>query len=129
MTPEGIVSVIVQCVVALGGLAGVVSLFTVRATKRKLIAESGKTNAEADAAFSEAYHRRAATQVSLVEPYERVIDRMQEELDEALEKIDRLTTYVENLVDIIRTAGLAVPPMPRASAPTAQQQRRRQRRG
>jgi hypothetical protein len=102
-----------------------VSLLTVRAQKRKLISESGKTDAEADAAFSEAYHRRASTQVSLVGPYERVMDRMQEELDEANERIDRLTTYVETLVDIVRGAGLAVPPMPRPPDPPPRRPARR----
>lgn len=125
---EQVVNLIVQILVGLGGLAGVVSLFTVRAQKRKLISESGRTDAEADAAFSEAYHRRASTQVSLVQPYERVIDRMQEELDEALEKIDRLTAHVETLADIIRGAGLAVPPMPRPPAIQQEQAARRRRR-
>jgi hypothetical protein len=120
-----ILTVLVQVVVGLGGLAGIVSLLTVRAQKRKLISESGKTDAEADAAFSEAYHRRASTQVSLVGPYERVMDRMQEELDEANERIDRLTTYVETLVDIVRGAGLAVPPMPRPPDPPPRRPARR----
>lgn len=104
---------VVQIIVALGSLSGVGALFMVAAQKRKLIAESGKTNAEADAAFSEAYHRRASTQISLIEPYERMTFRLQNELDKANSRIDRLTEYVEVLVDIMRENDITVPPMPR----------------
>lgn len=108
---------LVQVVVAVGGLAGIVALLLVGAQKRKLVSESGKTDAEADTVLADAYSRRAATQVSLIGPYERVVERMQAELDEALEKIDRLTDYVEVVVAIAREAGLHVPPMPRPTPP------------
>lgn len=106
-------TLVVQIIVAVGGLSGVGALFMVAAQKRKLIAESGKTNAEADAAFSEAYHRRASTQINLIEPYEKMTNRLQNELDKANTRIDRLTEYVEVLVEIMRDNDITVPPMPR----------------
>ena len=84
----------------------------VRAQKKKIVSESGKTDAEADQAFSEAYHRRASTQVTLIEPYERIQARMQEELDEYADRVDRLEEYIEVLVSIIRQSGVPVPPPP-----------------
>lgn len=109
----GSLTIVVQILVALGGLSGVGALLMVTAQKRKLVAESGKTNAEADAAFSEAYHRRASTQISLIEPYEKMNYRLQIELDKANARIDRLTEYVEVLVREMRANGIAVPPMPK----------------
>lgn len=105
-------TIFVQILVAAGGLSGVGALLLVAAQKRKLVAESGKTNAEADTAFSEAYHRRASTQISLIEPYEKMTARLQTELDKANERIDRLEKYVNTLVGIVRESGMTVPPMP-----------------
>ena len=102
----------VQIIVAVGGLAGIVNLLLLTGQKKKLVAESGKTNAEADAAFSEAYHRRASTQITLIEPYEKMTARLQHELDKANNRIDRLEIYVDTLVGVVRDAGLPVPPMP-----------------
>lgn len=112
MPAADLATLAIQLLVAVGGIAGISSLLMVRAQKRKLIAESGKTNAEADTAFSEAYHRRASTQVDLVAPYERVMDRMQDELDEANERVDYLESYIETLVEAMRAAGIAVPRRP-----------------
>lgn len=126
MAPADVVTLVIQLLVGLGGIAGISSLFMVRAQKRKIVAESGKTDAEADTAFSEAYHRRASTQVSLVEPYERVMDRMQDELDESLARVDYLEMYIETLVDAMRAAGIAVPrrpPRPQAHTSDARSRR------
>ena len=101
----------VQVLVAVGGLAGVVNLLLLTSQKRKLVAESGKTDAQADKEFSEAYHRRASTQISLIDPYERMTARLQVELDKANDRIDKLEAYVETLVGIVREAGLPLPPM------------------
>lgn len=113
-----------KILLALGGIAGVSSLFVVRAQKRQMLASAGMTDAQADTAFAEAYHRRAATQVSLIEPYERSVARLEDELNEALDKldqandkIDRLTMYVETLVDAMRRSGTPVPPMPPPPVP------------
>ena len=106
------VALLVQVIVAIGGLAGLTSVLLVSSQKRKLVAESGKTNAEADVAFSEAYRQRATTQVTLIEPYERIQARMQSEIDEQAEKIDRLEIYIEVLVDLLRQQGVSVPPKP-----------------
>lgn len=126
MTGAELATLAIQLLVAAGGIAGISSLFMVRAQKRKLLAESGRTNAEADAQFSEAYHRRASTQVSLVEPYERVMDRMQGELDEANERVDYLESYIETLVEAMRAAGITVPkrpPRPQAHTEDTRNQR------
>lgn len=130
MTGAEIGTLVVQILVGLGGLAGISSLFLVRAQKRKLVADSGKTDAEADTAFSEAYNRRAATQVSLIDPYERVMGRMQEELDEANDRVDYLEAYITLLVDAMREAGITIPPRPPkpgADRPTPINSRRRRR--
>jgi hypothetical protein len=112
MSPAEIATLVVQIIVAIGGSAGIVSLLMVSSQKKKIVAESGKTDAEADAAFSEAYHRRASTQVTLLEPYERIQARMQAEIDEYADKVDRLEEYVELLIEVLRNAGLPVPPKP-----------------
>lgn len=127
MTAAEVVTLAIQLLAGLGGVVGITSLFMVRAQKRKLVAESGKTDAEADAQFSEAYHRRASTQVSLVEPYERVMDRMQDELNEANERVDYLESYIETLVEAMRAAGIAVPRRP--PRPQAHTEDTRNRRG
>jgi UTP-glucose-1-phosphate uridylyltransferase len=112
LSPAEIATLVVQIIVAIGGSAGIVSLAMVSSQKKKLVSESGKTDAEADAAFSEAYHRRASTQVTLLEPYERIQTRMQAEIDEYADKVDRLEEYVELLIEVLRNAGLPVPPKP-----------------
>ena len=119
MSPSDIATLVVQIIVAIGGSAGVVSLLMVSSQKKKLVSESGKTNAEADAAFSEAYHRRASTQVTLLEPYERIQARMQSEIDEFVDKVDRLEEYIEVLIEAMRSAGLSVPPKPPKPRPNA----------
>lgn len=111
MTGADIATLVIQALVALGA-AGLVSLLTVRAQKRKLMAESGKTDAEADALLAEADQRRVTTQVELVAPYERIMDRMQEELNEANERVDYLESYIETLVEAMRAAGITVPRRP-----------------
>lgn len=104
---------VIQVMVALGGIAGVISLLTVRATKKKIIAESGKTDAEAEIALADAHAKRVQSDINLIEPYERMHVRMQAEIDEQAEKIDRLTDYVEVLVALLRVQGVVIPPMPK----------------
>ena len=103
----------------LGGLGGLGALLMVGVQKRKILSETGKTNAEADSVAAEAQAKRTAREVSLIEPYERVQTRMVKEMEDLYAEVDRLTTYVETLVTILRNAGLQVPPMPpkRKSAP------------
>jgi len=94
------------------GAAGLVSLLTIKAQKRKLLSESGKTDAEADTVLADAYSRRAATQVTLLEPYERVMRRQQEEIDEQAAEIKQLRRYIETLTNALRKQGVEVPEMP-----------------
>lgn len=124
------VDLILKILLALGGIAGVSSLFVVRAQKRQMLASAGMTDAQADTAFAEAYHRRASTQVSLIEPYERSVARLEDELNEALDKlddanakIDVLTETVRILVQAMRDGGVPIPAIP-ASAPPHPPRRR-----
>jgi len=102
---------VVTVLVSLGA-AGLVSLLTIKAQKRKLLSESGKTDAEADTVLADAYSRRAATQVTLLEPYERVMRRQQEEIDEQAAEIKQLRRYIETLTNALRKQGVEVPEMP-----------------
>lgn len=105
-------TVAVQILVALGGVSGIGALLMVTAQKRKILADSGKTNAEADKEFSEAYHRRASTQINLIDPLEKMNARLEKELDKANARIDRLTEYVEVLAEKLRENHIPVPAMP-----------------
>jgi ABC-type Fe3+-hydroxamate transport system substrate-binding protein len=44
---------------------------------------------------------------------EKLLAQMQDRLEDAEAKIDRLTEYIEVLVQALRTGGQPVPPMPR----------------
>lgn len=103
----------VRLLLALGGLTGVGALVSVRAQKRKLVADTGKTDAEADNIMADASVKRVDYADKVIGVYERGIDHMQEQLDEANAKIDRLTDYIEVLVAALRAGGLPVPAMPR----------------
>lgn len=102
----------IKLLLALGGVGGITALFMVRAQKKKIVAESGKTDAEADNITADAGLKRTDREGRILDMSERVLVSMQERLDDAEGKIDRLTEYVEVLVQALRTAGAAVPPMP-----------------
>lgn len=108
----GALDVIIKVILAAGGLAGLGALFMVNAQKNKLVADTGKTHAEADNVVAEAQQRRTAREISLIEPYERMHDRMQRELSEAYQEIDRLKLWVRSLMDACRAAGIEVPDEP-----------------
>lgn len=112
-------------VLLVSGAAGLVSLLTIRQQKRKLLSESGKTDAEADTVLADAYSRRAATQVTLLEPYERVMERQQQEIEEQAREIRWLKDCVEALTQALRAQGIAVPAMPaRPETPVTDRTRR-----
>ncbi len=112
MTAAETVDLIVKVLVGVGGLAGVGALFMVRAQKRKLLADTGKTDAEADSVLADAQAKRTAREVSLIEPYERIQNRLSRELDEAYAEIDRLKDWVALLTDAMKAAGIHVPDEP-----------------
>lgn len=125
MTAAEIGKYVVQILLAIGGAAGLLSLFTVRQQKRKLLSESGKTDAEADTVLADAYSRRAATQVTLLEPYERVMERQQREIEEQADEIRWLKACVEALTHALREQGIDVPHMPvRPATPVTDRARR-----
>lgn len=107
-----------KILVAVGGLAGLSALFMVRAQKRKLIAESGKTDAEADSVFADAQFKRTAREISMIEPYERIQARMQRELIDVYAELDRLREWAELMAEALRGAGVTVPPMPAKRLPS-----------
>lgn len=93
----------------LGAGGGIISLFKVRAEKRKMAAESGKTTAETDRIVAETRMERETKIIAL---YERTIDKVQEDNEILNAKLDRLTLYVEMLVVTMREANVPIPPMP-----------------
>lgn len=113
MKVEAVLDVIVKVLVALGGLTGVGAFFMVRSQKRKLVADTDKTEAEADSVVADAQQKRTAREISLIEPYERMHVRMAAELDDLYAEVDRLKEYIQTLAQVIRGAGVEVPPMPR----------------
>lgn len=117
MTPEDVVDWIVKIVVALGGLGGITAFFMVRAQKRKLIADTGKTDAEADSVMADAQSKRTAREISMIEPYERIQARMSLEIEELYDKVDRLQAWAEMMADALRKNGLPIPDMPPRKEP------------
>lgn len=112
--------VIIKILVGLGGLSGVTAFFMVRAQKRKLAADTGKTEAEADSVMADASSKRTSREAMVLDMYEKGMSNLQERLDDAEGKLDRLTAYVEVLVQELRSNGVAVPPMPRKMSDDAQ---------
>ncbi len=107
------------------GAAGLVSLLTIKAQKRKLLSESGKTDAEAAVSLAEAYRSNAATQITLLEPYQSVMKRQQEEIDEQAAEIKQLRRYIQTLTNSLRHQGVEVPEMPdRVPTPVTDENRR-----
>lgn len=103
----------IKILLAVGGLGGLAAFLTVRAQKRKIIAESGKTDAEANSITADAAMKKTDREGRILDMSERVLESMQERLNDAEGKIDRLTEYVEILVQQLRDNGVAVPPMPK----------------
>jgi len=112
VTPTEWIDLLVKLLVGLGGVGGVTAFFMVRAQKRKLLADTGKTDAEADSLLADAQTKRTAREVSLLEPYERIQNRMGRELNEAYQEIDRLKEWVMRLTDAMKAAGIPVPDEP-----------------
>lgn len=110
--PMTILDWVFKGLLALGGIGGIGALFMVRAQKQKVVSESGKTDAEADSILVDASLKKTSREALILDMYERGMANMQERLDDAEERIDRLTEYVEVLVVALRRAGQAVPPMP-----------------
>ena len=106
-----------QIIVALGGLGGVGALFYVRQQKRKMVSESNKTDAEAETALADAFSRRTATSITLLEPYEKIMRRQQEEIDEQAAEIKQLRRYIVVLTARLREQGVELPDMPPVTPP------------
>lgn len=116
MDPANVVTLFdwgIKLVMTVGGIGGIAALFMVRAQKRKLVADTGKTDAEADLVLADASMKKVSREARILDMSESVMRSMRERLGEAEAKIDRLTSYVEVLVQALRTAGAPVPPMPR----------------
>lgn len=103
---------VVKILVAIGGLSGLGAFFMVRQQKRRIVADTDKTEAEADSVLADAQQKRTAREISLIEPYERMHKRMAEELVDLYAEVDRLKAYTEMLAQMLRNAGLPIPPMP-----------------
>lgn len=95
-----------------GGIAALVSLLLVGPQKKKMLADSGKTDAEAEGELAEAYDRRADAQIKLLDPYQRTQEYMQQRIDDLEENERRLRRYVEQLCEALRGAGIKVPEAP-----------------
>lgn len=111
--PIQIIDWAIRFLLTLGGAGGLTALFMVRTQKKKIVSESGKTDSEADSIAADASLKKTTREAAILDMYERVMSNMQERLDEAEERMDRLTEYVEVLVQSLRAAGQPVPPMPR----------------
>jgi chaperonin cofactor prefoldin len=111
-----------KALVGIGGLGGLLALILVRQQKRKLVADTGKTVAEADLITEEAQTRKTTREALVLDMYERGMANMQERLDDAEDKLARLTEYVEILVQALRETGAAVPAMPKKMAEDAHRQ-------
>lgn len=103
-----------------GGIAALVSLLLVGAQKRKMLADSGKTDAEAEGELAEAYGRRADSAIKLLDPYERTQAYMQRRIDDLEENERRLRRYVDQLCEALRGAGIKVPEPPPVADTTAE---------
>jgi hypothetical protein len=112
MSGQEWVDLFAKVLFALGSIGGIGAFFMVRAQKRKILAESSRTDAEAESIVADAQAKRTQRELNLLAAYERGVDDLTEKLDRANDKIDRLTQYVEMLVTVIRDAGMSVPPMP-----------------
>lgn len=73
---------------ALGGLAGLVALLTLKSTKRKLLAEADKSEADAAKVLSD-------TAVALLEPARLQVKSLREDLATAEAKVTALSTQLD----------------------------------
>ncbi|MFJ1765078.1 hypothetical protein ACIOD2_32455 [Amycolatopsis sp. NPDC088138] len=85
-----IANVLVAVFGALGGLAGLGALLTVRGQRRKLLSESH--NIDADAAT-----KLSAASLTLLRPAQEEIDRLSRKLSDAVSQIDALQAEVNSL--------------------------------
>lgn len=116
---EAVLDWVVRLVLAVGGVSGIGALILVGTQKKKLVAEAGKTVAEADSIMSESGLKRTDREAKILDMSERLLEQLEEQNREANRKVDRLTEYVETLVFALRAAGAPVPPMPRQMADDA----------
>lgn len=107
-----IVDLVIKLLTVAGAVGGGGAFLMVRAQKNKLIAETGKTSAEADTLIADAQIKRTDREVSLLEPYERIQRRVGRELNEAYEEIDRLRAWATQLTTALKAAGIPVPDEP-----------------
>lgn len=120
MTVSNWVDLVIKVVVALGGIGGVTAFFMVRAQRNKLIADTGKTEAEAESLSADAYLKQQQSELNMVAVYRQGVQDLQRDLakaeakiDEQGQKIDALTEYIETLIHMIReNTSLPVPPRP-----------------
>ena len=112
MDPVSVIDWGLRALLALGGIGGLVALLTVRAQKRKIVADTGKTDAEADSVLADAQAKRTAREISMIEPYERIQARMSRELRDAYAEIDRLKAWCGLMAQAMREAGIKVPDEP-----------------
>lgn len=109
---QGWAAWVVSLFMAVGGIAGVTSIFMVRAQKRKLVADTGKTSAEADNVLADAQAKRQQTEVSLLEPMRIIMGEMKLEMMELYIKVDRLQNWADSLVSLLKRNNIPVPEMP-----------------
>lgn len=117
MTAAQWLDVIVKILVGIGGLGGMTAFLMVRAQKRKLVADTGKTDAEADSVMADAQSKRTAREISMIEPYERIQARMSLEIEELYDKVDRLQKWAEMMAHSLRAHDIPVPDMPPKKEP------------
>lgn len=107
------VRLIVELVLGLAASGFLLGLLMLRAQKRKLLSEAGKTDAEATGLLSGADAQYISSRIMLVEPYEKIMNRLQRELNEATDRIDVLENYIEVLIASMRDQGMHIPIRPR----------------
>ena len=112
MDPVQVLDWVLRGLLAIGGIGGLVALLTVRAQKRKIVADTGKTDAEADSVLADAQAKRTQREISMIEPYERIQARMARELHDAYAEIDRLKAWCAMMTEAMRAAGIPVPDEP-----------------
>lgn len=103
----------VELILGLAASGCLLGLLMLRAQKRKLLSEAGKTDAEASGLLSGADAQYISSRIMLLEPYEKVMNRLQRELNEANDRIDALENYVEVLIASMRAQGMQIPVRPR----------------
>ncbi len=103
----------IELILGLAASGALVGLLMLRQQKRKLLSEAGKTDAEATGLLSGADAQYISTRIMLLEPYEKVMNRLQRELNEANDRIDVRENYIEVLIAAMRDQGMHIPLRPR----------------